>query len=139
MNALAIFDELAVHCDSVDQAVAITESLLNMQSGKVAASPAAVSVLEQMAAAVPMATGALSQVANTGFKAVDTGVNTLSQLGPWALAATVGPGYLMGHMAGKAMDVDNSDVAEIQEQELLDELKTNAEQLRRQKELRSAV
>ncbi len=59
--------------------------------------------------------------------------------GPIALAALAGPpvaGYMIGDAMAKSFDVDKSDIAEIQEQELIDELLHNAAAIRRRRSLR---
>jgi len=143
MDAQGIFEQLVEHCRDVPHALQVTEALL-LAGGqpKVAnavnlASAAPVSsAISQLLSMMPAAMFSASAAGGTLLKGVDTVGQLAKNLGPLALAATVGPGYLGGHLVAKAMDVDNSDVTEIQEQELIDELRANADQARKQRALR---
>lgn len=58
---------------------------------------------------------------------------------PFVKATFIAPpvaGYLAGHLLAKSMDADSSNVADIQEQELVAELMANTEALRRRQKLR---
>ena len=79
------------------------------------------------------------------MKALTGGVGLVKDLGgltaPIAQAAIVAPpvlGYLAGDMLARGMDVDSTNVADIQEQELVAELAANAEAIRRRQRLRES-
>ena len=137
MDAQGIFEQLVEHCRDVPHALQVTEALL-LAGGqpKVANAVNLASAISQLLSMMPAAMFSASAAGGTLLKGVDTVGQLAKNLGPLALAATVGPGYLGGHLVAKAMDVDNSDVTEIQEQELIDELRANADQARKQRALR---
>lgn len=95
---------------------------------------------EKAAAFVKAAFDPVGAVAGLGSSLVKTvgGVgNTLLSFGiPVAAAAPVVAGGAMGYGAAKAMDVGDTDVAEVKDRELVDEYGRQTERLRRQKALR---
>lgn len=132
-SALQIYDDLASMNLTVEEALQITDKLLAV---KRAAGPGGVGLVD----IAKMAPGAFGAVTG-GFKNLMGGAKSMIEMStPLALAAGAIPlagGYTVGRMLAGAMDVDSSDVAEIQEQELIRELEANAEQVRRRSQLRA--
>ena len=126
MRPEELFERLDAAGLSLQEAVAITDRVVHESYGnsKVANAPAASSALMTLL-------GGLTAAGAGVFKGVDTMTNAAAKAAPWALLATVGPGYLAGGALANAMDVDSGDVADIQEQELLDELVANTESLKK--------
>lgn len=134
MNAaLQMYDDLASMNLTVEEALKVTDELLAVKN---ASGPAGFGIMDAAKYAPGLLTGASSI-----FKNVAGGAKNLIETStPLALAAGAIPlagGYTVGRMLAGAMDVDSSDVAEIQEQELIRELEANAEQVRRRTALRA--
>lgn len=135
MTPVDIFDKLAACGLSVEQALIATDLMINRSSQ---VKTADVGVIKKI---LEGGTGLLNSATNVGslaMQGLNTATNMAGTAAPWLVAATAGPGYLAGRGVAKAMDVDRSDITEIQEEELIEELNANAERLRKQKQLQRA-
>ena len=94
-------------------------------------------------------TGFLMRCAAEGLTLAETHAR-VKQAGAWDALKTLGPGALitglvappvigagLGYTAGRLGDVDDADIKEIKQQEVLDELRQQAERLRLQHALRA--
>lgn len=137
MRPIEIFDELVKHQLTLEQAVLITDVMVKQASRPQA--KRAVASAKDLVKDILSGTGGfvntLSNAGSLGFQGLNTAVNAASTAAPWAVLATAGPGYMIGKGVANALDVDKSDITEIQEEELIEELTANAERLRKQKEL----
>lgn len=126
MNASEIFDEMASAGLTIDQALYITDRAVSSKTANAG-------VLASILAGIG---GLTSGVKNT----IGAGSDMLRASLPVAAAGAAAfplVGYAAGDFAARTLDADSDDVQEIQEQELISELETNAERLRRIRELKT--
>lgn len=139
MTPLDVFEKLAAFDLTVDEAVDLTDRMVAVEQArrcrKVATAPAVAAEAGLFGA---RALDTLLNAARTGLSGAQTVSNIAGNLAPWALAATVGPGYLLGRAAAEATDVGRDDIADIQENELIDELQANATRLRKLRAIETA-
>lgn len=81
--------------------------------------------------AVEKQAGIGKTLAETGGKAFNT---ALSWSIPLALAAPPIAGYAVGNLAGKAQDLDDTDIDEIKKRELIDELRRQTAYLKKRRQ-----
>lgn len=89
-----------------------------------------------IAAEAVKAAGVLGDVAGLGTKAVDALKGVAVPAAVLGLAAPPVVGGVLGTLASKATDLNDSDVAEARNQEVIDEYSRQADRLRREGSLR---
>lgn len=126
MRPQELFDILNDSGLDLDQAVSLTDTMVS--SGQKTASTGLLATL----------LAGLGMSSTVGRNAVQTTGEMVRTAYPFLLtgaAALPAAGYAVGDIAARSMDSDKEDLNEIQEQELIAELETNAERLRRVREL----
>ncbi len=123
MTPREIFSQLADNGYSLRRAVEFTDRCRAASIGRKRAG-----VLTDLVSAAKGVTGTIHDVAATSAPVVKS-----LFIAPPVL------GYVAGDLLARGMDADNSNVSDIQEQELVAELMANAEALRRRQRLRDRV
>lgn len=123
MKATEIYEELASHGLTLEQAVDFTS-----QVAKQSKQASLAALLTAVPGAVERLTGAVKNIQQASY--------------PFALAAAAAPpvvGYTMGNALARSLDSDKNDVDDIMQSELIAELNTAANNLRRTRELGNRV
>lgn len=140
MRPIDVYDKLAEHGLSIDQALEFTERALSESrsvSGRSSVGHGLTSKRAFGAGPATAGSAGLRFLSSLGLGEIAKAYGVpLTYL---ALAAPPAAGYFGGKALAKSMDAGSDDIADIQEQELVQELLTNAAALRQRKQLRDPV